>query len=102
MAEYTSLAMSLMICALNDIKHISVRTDSELLSHQVTGMKQVMNVRLVHMVPIVHDLIKHFQVVQMMCIPRSQNAEADLVAKHACKFVVGKTFIQPDLFKITF
>ena len=75
MADYTGLIMAMIICSLNNIKHISVRSHSKLLSSQVTGMKVVRNVRLVDMVPIVHDLIKHFHSVNMMWIPKEQNKD---------------------------
>ena len=65
-------------------------------------MNVVRNVRLVYIVPIVHDLIKHFESVQINWIPRDMNSFADKVARDAAKFNVGRSDQQPDLFKIKF
>lgn len=54
------------------------------------------------MVPICHDLIKHFKSVQIDWIPREMNAFADKVARDAAKYNVGRSTEQPDLFKIKF
>jgi len=63
MAEYSGLILALIICSLNNIENICIRTDSELMVKQVKGINSVRNVRLVYVVPIVHDLLKHFKSV---------------------------------------
>lgn len=63
----------------------------------------VRNVRLVYMIPIVHDLIKHFHAVEMDYIPGGKNnSEPRKLAKEACMYAMGATLEQPDLFKIKF
>lgn len=62
-AEYTGMLLALLICALNKKRHIVIRTDSDLMVKQVKGINAVRNVRLVHIVPMVHDLLKHFKSV---------------------------------------
>ena len=102
MAEYTGLLLALMICSINKVDHISIRTDSELIVKQVKGINAVRNARLVYVMPIVHDLIKHFKSVQLDWITRDQNSQADKVARDAAKSDIGRTFKNPDLFKIKF
>ena len=43
------------------------------------------------MVPIVHDLIKHFESVNLDWIPREQNKIADKIASDAAKADIGRT-----------
>ncbi len=52
---------------------ISIRSDSQLMVKQVKGSFRVRNVRLIHVVPIVHDLIKHFKEVDVSWVKRDQN-----------------------------
>jgi hypothetical protein len=54
-----------------------------LLINQVKGTSKVKNIRFVSMMPIVHDLIKHFKVVQLDYISREENKTADKYAKSA-------------------
>lgn len=102
MAEYTGLILALLLAALNKTEHIRIRCDSALMVKQVKGMNVVRNVRLVYVVPIVHDLIKHFKSVQLDWIPREMNQVADSVARDTVKYNVGRSHAQPDLFKIKF
>ena len=70
-AEYVGVIMALTLSALNEVKHVQVRTDSDLMAKQIKGLITVRNVRLVYIVPMVHDLIKHFKSVQIDWIPRA-------------------------------
>ena len=54
-----------------------------LMVNQVKGTNKVMNVRLIHYLPIVHDLIKHFTSMNLDWIPREENTAADAIAKRA-------------------
>ena len=76
--------------------------DSELIVKQVKGINQVRNVRLVHMIPIVHDLVKHFSELELNWIPRDQNKKADSISKEAASENVGFSRQQPDFFKLRF
>ena len=60
MAEYIGMILAEIVLALLRKDSISIRTDSQLMVKQVKGTFRVRNVRLVSIVPIVHDLIKHF------------------------------------------
>jgi ribonuclease HI len=69
---------------------------------QIKGINKVKNIRFVHMMPIIHDLIKHFRSVELEYVPRDLNKKADELAKNAAKSFVGFEDWQPDLFKLTF
>ena len=58
--------------------------------------------RLVYMVPIVHDLIKHFDAVELDYINQSENRRAKNASKDASMYAMGSTIEQPDLFKLQF
>jgi ribonuclease HI len=73
-----------------------------LLINQIKGINKVKNIRFVHMMPIIHDLIKHFKTIELDYIPREQNGKADELAKNAASNAVGFTDWQPDLFKLNF
>ena len=60
MAEYIGMILAEIVLALLRKDSISIRTDSQLMVKQVKGTFRVRNVRLVSIVTIVHDLIKHF------------------------------------------
>lgn len=59
-AEYSAIIIAHIVLALLKKDHIAIRTDSQLTVKQVKGTFRVKNVRLISVVPIVHDLIKHF------------------------------------------
>lgn len=65
MAHYVAFVMTMLICSLYKIEHICIKSDSEILVKQVKGIMIVQNARLVYVMPIVHDLIKHFKTVQL-------------------------------------
>ena len=54
-----------------------------LMVNQVKGLNKVKNVRLIHYLPIVHDLTKHFTTMNLDWIPREENTAADAIAKRA-------------------
>ena len=54
------MIMAKIILALLRKDHIALRSDSQLMVKQIKGAFRVRNVRLISVVPIVHDLIKHF------------------------------------------
>ena len=102
MGEYSAVILGLLICSLNHIEHIEIRTDSQLLVKQIKGVFKVKNERLIEMVTIIHDLTTYFTSYQINWIPRELNEFADKVAKDAANNTVGRSAEQPDLFKIKF
>ena len=101
-AEYVGLLMAQLLFALNQKHNVSIRMDSMLIVNQVKGINTVRNARLVHMIPIVHDLTKHFTSMQLEWIPREENSIADSVSKEAATQIIGFDLHQPDLFKLKF
>ena len=54
-----------------------------LMVNQVKGTNKVLNVRLIHYLPMVHDLTKHFTSMSLDWIPREENTAADAISKKA-------------------
>lgn len=96
------MIMAQIILALLRKDHIALRSDSQLMVKQVKGSYRVRNVRLISVVPIVHDLIKHFLSVDINWVARDQNTQADLVSKAGANQAVGFDPKNPDYFKISF
>ena len=100
-AEYTAVIMAQLILAYLEKRVITINTDSKILVRQVKGIYAVKNVRLVYTVPIVHDLILHFNYVALNYVPREQNQTADILAKRASYQMDGDDS-NPDGFQIKF
>ena len=88
-AEYLGLILSQVLLSLARVPQAIFRADSQLLVNQVKGLSAVKNIRFVSMMPIVHDLIKHFKQVQIEYISRDENKVADSLAKDAASKNVG-------------
>jgi ribonuclease HI len=88
-AEYLGLILSQVILSMARVPQVIFRADSQLLVNQVKGNSAVKNIRFVSMMPIVHDLIKHFKQVQIEYINRNENKVADALAKDAASRNVG-------------
>ena len=101
-AEYVGLILAQLLFAINEKHDVAIRMDSMLITNQVKGVNQVRNTRLVHIIPIVHDLIKHFTSLKLDWIPREENAVADAISKEAATQIIGFDPRQPDLFKLKF
>jgi len=89
MGEYTAVILGLLICVLNHIEHIEIRTDSMVLVKQINGEFKVKNPRLALLVSIMRDLTRHFNSYKFEWIPRELNAFADKVAKDAANNING-------------
>jgi hypothetical protein len=51
--------------------------------NQVKGNNRVKNIRLTQVMPIVHDLIKHFNSIELNWVAREQNGVADAFARNS-------------------
>jgi len=82
-AEYLALIYALQEALKQQMTNLRVRTDSELLARQVTGIYKVKNPQL----RLFHDLALHliegFHSCRIEHIPREQNAQADKLASRA-------------------
>jgi len=101
-AEYGGIILAHVILALLKKYDISIRTDSQLLVKQVKGLFKVKNVRITAIMPIVHDLIKHFRSVELEWVGRDNNTEADKYSKMGASQTISFDETQPDFFKIFF
>ena len=69
-AEYVGLILAQVIHAVNASKEITIKSDSQLLVTQVKGISKVKNIRFTRMMPIIHDLALHFEVMNFDWIER--------------------------------
>lgn len=88
------------ILAMTKKTSVTIQSDSQLLVNQIKGNNKVKNIRFVALMPIVHDLCKHFQTVNLDWIDREQNMIADSLAKAASIDIVKYSGEQPDFFKV--
>lgn len=79
-AEYLALTYGLQEALFQGIKRIVVKTDSQLLVNQISGLYKIKNKNL----RIFYDLNKHlisaFSSFKIVYVPRSQNKLADKLA----------------------
>ena len=84
-AEYLALVYALQEALLAGIQSLTIKTDSELLAHQVNGRYAVRNGQL----RLFHDLVLHLvgglRAWSIEHIPRTQNTAADRLAGQAVK-----------------
>lgn len=82
-AEYTALIVGLERARFLQAKKIQVRTDSELLTKQISGEYKVKSENLKKLNRLVLDLLTNFHAVDIKHIKREENKEADKLAKKA-------------------
>lgn len=79
-AEYSALVEGLKACLPHGIKHLEIRSDSELLVRQVNGEYRVKSTNIAPLFRIAKSLLSQFVSVNIKHIPRSQNDKADRLA----------------------
>jgi len=82
-AEYHALIRGLKECLAQGAGTVQVRSDSELMVRQMTGVYRVRNARLVPLVLQATELVRRFSKVGFDAVPRERNAEADRLANEA-------------------
>jgi ribonuclease HI len=82
-AEYTALVRALKRAAELGGKNLLVRSDSELLVKQMNGLYRVKNPQLRRLHDESQDLLRQFDSVELVHIPRSQNAHPDRLCNQA-------------------
>ena len=77
-------------------ENLGAKSDSKLITSQITGEYQTMDAQLSNYLVRVKDLTKNFKVFEAIFVPQEQNARADLLAKLASTKKPGnnKTVIQ--------
>lgn len=84
-AEYTAFLMALIEANLQSIEEIVVKTDSQLLAHQINGQYKVKSDNIKPLFLLAKTLLKTFKKYQVVHIRREANKEADRLASEAVK-----------------
>ncbi|MDO8684718.1 MAG: ribonuclease HI family protein [Armatimonadota bacterium] len=84
-AEYTALIRGLEEAYALGASVVSIKTDSELLARQISGIYKVKAPHLRPMYELACVLVRKFRSVTVEHVPREQNSEADRLASMAAK-----------------
>jgi ribonuclease HI len=76
-AEYTAVLRALGRCAELGAKRVHVRSDSQLLIRQLTGLYKIKHPNIRPLAIAVHDAARAFEQVTYEHVPRAENARAD-------------------------
>mgnify|MGYP001054768117 CR=1 FL=1 len=82
-AEYDALIWGLESARASGCRAVEVRMDSELIVRQMTGRYRVKNEGLKESYARARELVRAFDDVRFVHVPRSDNAEADRLANEA-------------------
>jgi len=82
-AEYAALLAALRYAVLHGVKRLRIRSDSELLVRQVTGVYRVKNPVLQKLHGAALSLMRQLGTVKIEHVRREQNREADRLANVA-------------------
>ncbi|XP_068504530.1 uncharacterized protein [Phaseolus vulgaris] len=98
-AEYEALIAGMLLAKEMGARNLLVKSDSQLVTGQVLGEFQAKNPQMVAYLRYVESLKGAFSALELVHIPREQNARADLLAKLASSGKGGKqrTVIQETL-----
>ncbi len=88
-AEYTAVIYALQEAKALKAEDVLIKTDSELMAKQVNGQYAVKHANIKPLFEQVKQLWSAFKSVQMVHIPREQNARADKLAQNALKASQG-------------
>ena len=90
-AEYMALVFALQESLFNNVRNVTIYSDSELLVRQINGIYKVKNPYLLLFYQIAENLSKHFRSFQLEYVEREKNKEADRLARKGSK-LKGKIF----------
>ncbi len=82
-AEYEGLIAALSEAVALGATHLLVRTDSELIQRQVTGIYKVRQPHLAEKLARVRELARGLQEFRIVHVPRAENGVADALANRA-------------------
>ena len=80
-AEYLALIKGLNLCIDNEIIHINIYSDSELVVKQINGEYKVKNERMGLLFKKTHELLSRFDFWKINHVLRDKNTEADELSK---------------------
>ena len=97
--KYEALIVGMLLAKEMGVKSLVVKSDSLLVTGQVTGEYQAKNPQMVAYLQYVQVLKETFAVFELVHVPREQNARANLIAKLASSGKGGRqrTVIQETL-----
>ena len=84
-AEYTALIYALQEALILKADTVHVKSDSELLCRQITGIYQVKNANIKPLFDQVMHLARGFQSFTIQHVLRQDNKDADVLSKQAIK-----------------
>jgi ribonuclease HI len=98
-AEYEALLAGMKLAKKMEVTDLRVKSDSQLVTNQVSGEFQTRDPQLTKYLEKVNKLAKCFNSFQLIYVPREQNARADLLSKLASTKKPGsnRTFIQETI-----
>jgi len=84
-AEYKALILALEQAHLLDADNLEIRSDSQLLVRQMTGVYKIKNQTLAQIAAQAHSLMKNYKSVTFIHIRRELNKTADHLASMAAR-----------------
>ncbi len=84
-AEYTALIVALQEALILKANEVSVKTDSELMCKQVSGIYKVKHENIKPLFDQVKHLVTGFKSFEITHVPREQNSEADALVCQVLK-----------------
>ncbi|XP_057518454.1 uncharacterized protein LOC130799372 [Amaranthus tricolor] len=103
-AEYEALLMGLKICHEAGAKSLSAFSDSQLIVGQVNGEFEAKDDSMKMYLQQVKEFVKNFEKFTVFHIPRSQNAQADSLAKlasspetSAARDIIWEVLLNPSI-----
>jgi len=91
-AEYTALIYALQEALILKASDVEVRADSELLCRQVLGEYQVRHENIKPLFDQIQHLAKGFRSFRIKHVPRTENRDADRLAREGLKQGQAKVF----------
>jgi|FaiFalFF_MnMetaG_3_1042247.scaffolds.fasta_scaffold01634_2 thiamin-phosphate kinase len=84
-AEYTAIVRALRWLRSAGVRHVEVRTDSELTAYQLQGLYGVRSERLRPLYEEARRLLSEFLTWRVVHVPRERNAQADRLARQGAR-----------------
>ncbi len=91
-AEYTALIYALQEALILKASDVEIRADSELLCRQVLGEYQVRHENIKPLFDQIQHLVKGFRSFRIKHVPRTENRDADRLAREGLKQGQAKVF----------
>ena len=80
-AEYEALIAGMELARDMDIKHLEIRSDSQLIVNQIKGEYDTINPVLAKYCQVAREILKFFEYHELRQIMRAENLEADLLPR---------------------